>query len=132
MMAVNSAPSAVPRPRSRVGGFPGFAAATIGLVSVGAVALGFVFSGPGEVRAIWISAAVAAVSQIAAFPAVRKLTATNLTAGWGLGSLVRFGTLGVYALVAALVLHLQMTPALVSLALFYFLSMVIEPLFLRS
>ena len=52
--------------------------------------------------------------------------------GWGTGSLVRFGTLGAYALVASLVLHLSMTPALVSLALFYFLSMVIEPLFLRT
>ena len=42
------------------------------------------------------------------------------------------GTLLVYALVASQVLELSMTPALVGLALFYFVSMVIEPLFLRS
>ena len=72
------------------------------------------------------------MSQIAAFPAVRKLTAANLMVGWGAGSLVRFATLLVYALVGNFALHLSMTPALVSLALFYFVSMVIEPLFLRS
>ncbi len=131
MMAVNSA-TPVPPTGSRLAGFPGFAAASIALIAVAAFALTFVFKGPGDERAIWISAAVGAFSQIAAFPAVRKLTAQNLMVGWGMGSLVRFGTLGVYALVAAFALHLPMTAALVSLALFYFLSMVIEPLFLRS
>lgn len=131
MMAVNSATPVAPT-RQRLAGFPGFAASSIALIAVAAFALTFVFKQPGDARAIWISAAVAALSQIAAFPAVRKLTAQNLMVGWGMGSLVRFGTLGVYALVAALALHLNMTAALVSLALFYFLSMVIEPLFLRS
>ena len=118
--------------RRRIGGLPGFAAATIALIAAGAGALTLVFTGPGDARAIWLSAAIAAVSQIAAFPAVRKLTAANLMVGWGAGSLVRVATLLVYALVGNFALHLSMTPALVSLALFYFVSMVIEPLFLRS
>jgi hypothetical protein len=118
--------------RRRIGGLPGFAAATIALIAAGAGALTLVFTGPGDARAIWLSAVVAAVSQIAAFPAVRKLTASNLMVGWGIGTLVRFLTLLAYALVGAFVLALPMTPALVSLALFYFMSMVIEPLFLRS
>jgi hypothetical protein len=131
MMAVNSAPSAMAS-RSRFWSFPGFAISSAALISAAAFALTFAFRGDGDARAIWISAAVAFVSQMAAFPAVKRLTASNLTVGWGLGSLVRFGTLGVYALLAATVLDLSMTPALVSLALFYFVSMVIEPLFLRS
>ena len=131
MMAVGSVTPTTPS-RHKLGGFAGFAMVSLAIIGISAVALTFVFKGPGDARAIWISAAVAFVSQVAAFPAVRKLTPKNLTAGWALGSLVRFGTLGVYTLVAALVLHLPMTAALVSLALFYFLSMVIEPLFLRS
>ena len=52
--------------------------------------------------------------------------------GWGAGSLVRFLSLIVYAaLVAAKALLLPLPAALISLLVFYFLSMVIEPLFLR-
>ena len=131
MMAVNSAPP-LTQARQKLGGFSGFTASSFALIAAAGFGLKFVFRGPGDPQAIWISAAVAFVSQVAAFPAVRKLTAGNLMLGWGTGSLVRFGTLGVYALVAALILHLPMTAALVSLAVFYFLSMVVEPLFLRS
>lgn len=131
MMAATPA-SPIGSATGTVNRLPAFAAATIALVAVGAILLSMVFTGPGDSRAIWISAAVAAFSQIAAFPLVRKLTRNNSMVGWGIGSLVRFGTLGAYAALAATVLHLPMTAALLSLALFYFLSMVIEPLFLRS
>ena len=127
-MAVGSAAPA----RSRLSGLNGFALASLALILIAAGALTLLFRGPGDSRAIWISAAVAWVTQVAAFPLVRKLTVHNLTAGWGAGSLVRFATLGLYALVGSMVLQLPMTAALVSLALFYFVSMVIEPLFLRS
>jgi hypothetical protein len=131
MMAVNSAPSvAANRPRLR--GFAGFAIASAALIGIAAFALTFAFRGEGSARAIWISAAVAFLSQVAAFPVVKRMIPSNLIVGWATGSLVRFATLGVYALIASQVLHLPMAPALVSLALFYFLSMVIEPLFLRS
>ena len=130
MAATPSSPTTASR--GRMSGLPGFAAVSLALIGVAGLALTMVFRGPGEARAIWISAAVALVSQVAAFPAVRKLAASNLIVGWGTGSLVRFATLGLYALVAAMVLDLPMTPALISLALFYFLTMVIEPLFLRS
>lgn len=128
MMAAGSAPAS----RHRLSGFAGFAIGSLALIGIAAAGLSMVFQGAGDARAILVSAAVAYLTQVAAFPAVRKLTASNMIAGWGLGSLVRLGTLLVYALVAAFVLGLSMTPALVSLALFYFVSMVIEPLFLRS
>lgn len=127
MSAVQATPS-----RHKLGGFAGFAVASLVLIGLAGAGLSLVFEGPGDRQAIAISAAVAYLTQLAAFPAVRRLTAVNLMTGWGLGSLVRLGTLLVYALVGALVLKLSMTPALVGLALFYFVSMVIEPLFLRS
>ena len=127
MSAVQATPS-----RHKLGGFAGFAAASFFLIGIAALALSMLFKGPADDTALWVSAAVAWVTQLAAFPAVRRLTAVNMMTGWGLGSIVRLGTLLVYALIAALVLKLSMTPALIGLALFYFVSMVIEPLFLRS
>jgi hypothetical protein len=128
MMAVGSAAPS----RHKLGGFTGFAVASLALIGVGAAALTLLFRGAGDRQAILISAALAYLTQLAAFPAVRKLTASNMMVGWGIGSIVRMGTLLIYVLVGALVLKLPMTAALVSLALFYFVSMVIEPLFLRS
>ena len=127
-MAVGSAPAS----RQRLAGFAGFAIVSLSLIGLAAVGMTFLFRSPGDAQAIWISAILAYLTQVAAFPAVRKLTASNMMVGWGIGSLVRLGTLLIYALVGALVFKLAMTPALVSLALFYFVSMVIEPLFLRS
>jgi hypothetical protein len=118
--------------RHRIGGFAGFALVSLALIAAAAVGLGFFFTGEGDRVAIWLSAAIAWTTQLAAFPVVRKLVASNLIVGWAVGSLVRMGTLLVYALLGIMVFKLSMTPAHVGLALFYFLSMVIEPLFLRS
>lgn len=118
--------------RHRIGGFPGFAVVSLILIGLAGFGLGLVFRGEGDRLAIWLSAAIAWTTQLAAFPAVRRMVATNLLAGWALGSIVRMGTLLIYALLGIMVFKLSMTPALVGLALFYFLSMVIEPLFLRS
>jgi hypothetical protein len=127
MSAVQATPS-----RHKLAGFAGFAVASLVLIGLSAAGLTLLFRAPGDSTAIWTSAALGWLTQLAAFPAVRKLTASNLAVGWGIGTLVRFGTLLVYALVGAFVLKLSMTAALVSLALFYFVTMVIEPLFLRS
>ena len=127
MSAVQATPS-----RHKLGGFAGFALASLVLIGLAAAGLSLLFREPGDGQAIWISAAVAFATQLAAFPLVRRLSSVNLMTGWAVGSLVRFGTLLVYALLGAFVLKLSITPALISLALFYFVSMVIEPLFLRS
>jgi hypothetical protein len=118
--------------RHRLGGFPGFALASLILIALAAFGLSLVFKGQGDLLAIWLSAVIAWTTQLAAFPAIRRMVATNLMVGWALGSIVRMGTLMIYALLGIMVFKLSMTPALVGLALFYFLSMVIEPLFLRS
>jgi hypothetical protein len=127
MAAATGAPS-----RHRLSGLRGFALASLVLIALAAFGLSLAFTAEGDRFAIWLSAVIAWTTQLAAFPAVRKLVTSNLIVGWAVGSLVRMGTLLIYALLGMMVFKLSMTPALVGLALFYFLSMVIEPLFLRS
>jgi hypothetical protein len=100
-------------------------------VAAAAWVLTFALSGDGAGRAILISAFVAAAVQIGAFAISQSLVRTNLVAAWGAGSLVRFVALVVYALVAVKVMALPALPALLSLFVFFFLSMLLEPLFLR-
>ncbi len=118
--------------RQLLTGLPGFAGATIVLIGISAWLMTLAFHGPGDLGAIGVSAVVAAVVQIAAFPAVRSLATKNIMLGWGAGSLIRLLSLIVYALLAGSILHRPLPAALLSLLVFYFLSMVIEPLFLRS
>lgn len=87
-----------------------------------------VYPGADGQRAIITSALIALVIQMIAFILLQLFKGKNVIAGWGLGALLRFGGLGVYALFATRALGLDMNTALVSLACFLFLSMLIEPL----
>jgi len=108
-----------------------YAFATLALIGLVAWLLTFALSGPGAMSAIGLSAAVAAIVQIAAFAMTKSMMTRNVMAGWGAGSLVRFLTLFVYGFLAVKVLGLAPVPALISLVLFFFLSTLLEPLFLR-
>ena len=120
-------------PRRRpVVGFPGFAAATIALVGLSGWAMTLGFKGVDDGRTIALSGIIASVLQIGAFPVVRRLAGQSPLIGWTVGSLIRFVSLTVYALLVVTVLELPAAPALISLFVFYFLSMLIEPFFLRS
>jgi hypothetical protein len=107
--------------------------ALVMLVTIALVAWGLTLAidGAGAMPAIAISAAVAAIVQISAFAVTRSMISRNVVAAWGAGALVRFLTLVVYGLVAVKVLALPAMPALLSLVLFFFLSTLLEPLFLR-
>lgn len=113
--------------------FAGFAltmAAVLGIATyIGGVLL---FPGIGEegLRAVVMSAGVAFSVQILTFSLARMLMPTNLMAGFGIGMLIRFLVLVVHGFVGASLLGLPQTPALVSLAAFFFLTTLIEPLFL--
>jgi hypothetical protein len=96
---------------------------------VGALLAGL-FRRPGDRQAIVISAIVAVVVQGAAFSLGRVVGAGNLTARMGLGALLRFLALVMYA-VLVFVLKLPAAPALISLAAFFFISSVIEPLLVK-
>jgi hypothetical protein len=128
-----TAPQTVPAAATSLGSrFLRFAIATTAITAVAGWLLSLIFTGPLDGAAILVSGVLAVSIQVAAFPIIRQLSARHLTAGWAVGSVVRLGTLVAYALLAPNVLLLPSLSALVSLAVFYFLSMVIEPLFFRS
>ena len=108
-----------------------YAVVTIALVAIAAWLLTLGLTGAGATSAIGISATVALIVQIAAFAVTKTMARKNVIAAWGVGALVRMLTLFVYALLAVRLLGLPAAPALISLAVFLFLSTLLEPLFLR-
>ena len=108
-----------------------YTATTLAVIAAVAWGLTRTFDRPGAADAVALSALVAAVVQVAAFTATKLMSPRNAMAAWGVGSLVRLLTLVVYSLLAVKVLGLAAAPALLSLALFFFLSTLLEPLFLR-
>ena len=109
-----------------------FAALSLTVIALGGWVLTFVFKSPDAARAIWISAAIAFSVQIVAGAIVKLSARTNVIAGWGLGAIIRFLVLGVYALVFVQALGLPSSAALISLAAFFFVSTLLEPLLLKS
>ena len=109
-----------------------FAAASLGLIALAAWVMTVAYDSPAADRAVWISATVAFAVQLLAFAIVKLSAKTNVMAGWVLGSIVRFVALGVYGLVFVKALGLPSGAALLSLAAFFFISTLIEPLLLKS
>jgi hypothetical protein len=83
-------------------------------------------------HAIVASAVLAWVAQAMAFAIAWRLRGWNVMAAWTLGMLLRLVVLVLYGLMGARALSLHPEPALVSMAVFFFLSTLIEPWFLRS
>lgn len=83
-------------------------------------------------HAIVASAVLAWVAQAMAFAIAWRLRRWNMMAAWTLGMLLRLVVLVLYGLVGVRALSLRAEPALVSMAVFFFLSTLIEPWFLRS
>jgi len=108
-----------------------FAFATVAAIAFVAWLLTLAMTGANAASAIGLSALVAAVVQIAAFAVTTSMASRNLVAAWGAGALVRMLTLVVYGFLAVKVLDLPPVPALISLVLFFFLSTLLEPVFLR-
>jgi hypothetical protein len=104
---------------------------TIGVVLVVGALLALVFRGPNDLTAIGISGIVAIVIQLAAFSLSRVAGQGNLMARMGTGALLRLFALVAYAMIVVFVLKLPAVAALVSLAAFFFLSTLIEPLLIK-
>lgn len=102
------------------------------VIGLAALVLGLVFGGDAGQRAIIVSAAIAWVVQMMAFVIALRLRGWNVIAAWTLGMLLRLGALMVYGLVGVRALSLAPDAALVSMAVFFFLSTLTEPWFLRS
>lgn len=86
---------------------------------------------PAVSRAVWTSAALAFGVQLVTFVIAWPFLAKNPLMGWGLGSLLRLFTLVLYALIGVRSFGLAAAPALLSLAGFFFVSMLLESLFLK-
>ena len=109
-----------------------FGAASLLVIAITGAVFTIAYESPAATRAVWTSAAVAFLVQLVAFAIVKRSIRTNVMAGWGIGAMLRFLVLGIYAVVVVEALGLQQGAALVSLVAFFFLSTLIEPLLLKS
>lgn len=92
----------------------------------------FIWTDAASQQAIVASAWVAFLVQILTFSICRLVAVRNVIAGWGIGTLLRFATAGVWAFLGIKTLGLASAPALLSLVTFFFVSTLIEPLFLNA
>ena len=86
---------------------------------------------PMAQQAVWFSAGIALGIQIIGFLFVRIIVPGHMIAGWGAGMLLRFLTLVLHALIGTRLMGFPPEPALLSLAAFFFVSTLIEPVFLK-
>ncbi len=107
--------------------FAGASAALIALVAVLAV---LAFPGEERQRAIITSAGVAFVVQLFGFGMVLLLAPAHVFAGWGAGLLVRVITFALHGFLGVRILGLPADASLLSLAAFFFVTTLIEPLFI--
>lgn len=99
-------------------------AAAVTAVAAGLLLL--VFRGPGGARAVVTSAVIALVVQALSFVAARAAPPGRVLAVWVGGAAARLVTLVLYALVALRPLGLPAPAALLSLAVFFFVTTLAE------
>ncbi len=109
-----------------------FAIVGAAIIAVAGGVLATLYHGADERHAIVISALVAFVVQLLTFAIMRLSAEKNLVAGWGLGAIVRFVVFVLYALVIIKALALPASAAMISMAVFLFVSTLVEPLFLKT
>lgn len=108
-----------------------FAAAQVVVLVVVGCVLAWLFRAPGDLSAVIAAGLVALGVQLLTFSIVRLAGREQVIAAWGLGVLVRFAVVALWALLLVPALDLSATPALISLVAFFFVSTVVEPLFLN-
>ncbi len=91
----------------------------------------FVWPGDEAARAVQASAWLAAVVQLFTFAFARLVARQQVIAAWGLGVLMRFAAVAFWAFLGIKALGLLASPALLSLVVFFFVSTLVEPLFLN-
>lgn len=109
-----------------------FLSASIGIIGVIGWVLGLVWTDAAAHHAIVVSGGIALAVQLVTFTMMRLAAPSNVMAGWGAGAVLRFAVLVFYALVAARALALPLTPALLSLVAFFFVTSVVEPVLLKT
>jgi hypothetical protein len=112
-----------------------FAATSAALIIVATIILRAVFRTVEQHNAMLISAGLAFAVQLGSYALLRPARAGKGAPGellirWGLGALLRFVVLVLYAPIAR-IMFLSLEAALVSLVTFFFLTMMAEPLLLE-
>ena len=100
--------------------------ALFALIAITGWLLSLAFSSPADKHALLVSAVLAATVQIGAFGLVRIAGRNNALFAWGIGSIFRAIILIIYGFFLLKLLHLPHTAALVSFAVFLFVSMLLE------
>ena len=111
--------------------FGGFIAVTIAVACVGAWIITKVVPGGDVSRSVWVSATVVVIVQALAFRIVKMMQPADVMAGWGLGMMLRAIALAAFGFFGVKALGLSMEPTLLSMAGLFFVSTVIEPVFLK-
>ena len=110
-----------------------FAMACAAAIGVAWLVAWAVFRDADSRRSLGIAAAVAFTVQMISFFVAREFAKRqNVMAGWGIGIALRFVVLLLFGFLAVPAFALPMASALMSLAMFLFVSTLIEPLFLKT
>ena len=91
----------------------------------------FVWTDAASVRAIHASAWLAGGVQCMTFAIARVVSRAQVIAGWALGIVLRFAAVAFWAFLGIKALDIVSGPALMSLVIFFFVSTLVEPLFLN-
>lgn len=95
------------------------------------VLMRFVWTDAASAHAIQASAWLAVVVQTITFAVARLVARQQVIAAWGLGVLMRFAVVAFWAFLGIKAFGLVAGPALLSLVIFFFVSTLIEPIFLN-
>jgi hypothetical protein len=104
------------------------AIALAALIIVTALILSLWYRTPADRNALLVSGVLAAIVQLAAFGLIRIAGQRNILVAWGMGSVFRGTVLVLYGFFVAKMLGLPLSAALVSFAVFLFVSMLLESL----
>ena len=112
-----------------------FAGVSAALIIIATIILRAIFRTVEQHNAMLISAGLAFAVQLGSYAFLRPARAGKGAPGellvrWGIGALMRFAVLILYAPIAR-ILFLSLEAALVSLVTFFFLTMMAEPLLLE-
>jgi hypothetical protein len=103
----------------------------VALLTITGCILSLWYSSAAEKHALLVSGALAAAIQMSTFLlAVTTRPQNRLLEAWGMGIIIRFTFLILYGLFLAKALGLPLAAALVSFALFLFVSMLLETIML--
>jgi hypothetical protein len=109
-----------------------YAMVCVPALGLAAFALRALYTAPDAQRAVMVSLWIALPLQLVTFAIARLVSAEQIVVAWGIGMLMRFAVLAAYGFIGIGALQLASGPALISLAVFFFVSTLLEPLFLKS